>query len=236
MRVPATAVEGVFLRRANRFRAEVRIGRKVSAVHVPNSGRLGELLFPGNRVLLLPVAGPNRKTRYDLLLAGRPDGRGWVCVDARNPNRLVKEAVEDGVLPGFETYSIAVPEPRIPAGRLDFLFEGNGIPPCLVETKCVTLVENGVALFPDAPTPRGTKHLRYLTERVRRGDRAAILFVVARSDAISFSANDENDAEFSQALREAVGWGVTVKALTCRITRRELRLMDSIPIRMEGSG
>ncbi len=167
MKVPGNVVEGIFVRRVNRFRAEVRIGKNVTAVHVPHSGRLAELFFRGNRALLLSAKGKKRKTIYDLLLVGKPKGQGWVCVDSRNPNQLVKEAVEKKALPGFENYSIAIPEPSIPGGRIDFRLEGNGVPPCFTEIKCVTLVKGDVALFPDAPTLRGTKHLRYLTERAR---------------------------------------------------------------------
>ena len=235
MKVPENVVEGIFVRRVNRFLAEVRIGKNVTAVHVPHSGRLGELFFRGNRALLLPAKDPKRKTRYNLLLVGKPKGQGWVCVDSRNPNHLVKEAVEKRTLPGFENYSIAIPEPSIPGGRIDFRLEGNGVPPCFTEIKCVTLVQGDVALFPDAPTLRGTKHLRYLTERAREGAQVAILFVVTRSDAKTFSTNDENDPKFGQALKAAIAHGAIVKALTCKITRKEIQLLNSIPIYKERS-
>ncbi len=233
MRIPSGAVEGVFLQRVNRFRADVRAGRKTLAVHVANSGRLRELLFPGNRILLIPAGKPNRKTTHDLFLARRPDGRGWVCMDARVPNRLVKEALETRRLPGFKGYTNVLPEHRVSGGRVDFCLTGRDRPPCLVETKSVTLVVDGVAIFPDAPTVRGARHLRHLTEHVRAGGRASILFIVLRSDANSFSPNDRNDPAFGQTLREAASAGVTVKAIKCRVTKNEIKISDEIPVRFE---
>ena len=232
MRVPAIAVEGTFLRRVNRFRAEVRIGRRNLAVHVAHSGRLRELLVPGHRVLVVPAAGAHRKTSHDLLLADRPDGRGWVCVDARVPNKLVQETLATGRLPGFEGYGRAEPEFRIPGGRLDFRFTAGGLPPCWVEVKCVTLVEDGVALFPDAPTARGARHLHLLMKHHASGGRAAILFVVLRSDAGRFSPNDKNDRVFGQALRKTAAAGVTIRALRCRVTRRETSILEEIEIQL----
>ncbi len=232
MRIPANAVEGIFVRRVNRFRAEVRAGRKNLAVHVAHSGRLGELLVPGNRVLLIPAAGAERKTSHDLLLAGRPDGRGWVCVDARVPNKLMKEALEAGRLPGFEGFSRISPEPRVPGGRLDFCLTGEGVRPCWIETKCVTLVEEGVARFPDAPTIRGARHLRHLIGRARAGGRSAVLFIIARPDARSFSPNEKNDPLFAETLREAVSAGVTARALKCDVNKKRIQILDEIPMRI----
>jgi sugar fermentation stimulation protein A len=233
MRVPDKAVEGIFLKRINRFRAEVRAGRRKLAVHVPHSGRLGELLFPGNSVLVLPAENPDRKTAHDLLLAKRPGGRGWVCVDARVPNKLVREALEEGTLPGFEWYSEIQTEYRIPGGRLDFCLRGVELPSCRVETKSVTLVEGDTAVFPDAPTSRGAKHLRHLMEHVRTGGRAAILFIVLRSDAKCFSPNEKNDPVFAKILREAVSSGVAAIAVNCRVNKKKIELLNEIPTKLE---
>ncbi len=230
MRIPANAIEGIFVRRVNRFREEVRIGRGNLAVHVAHSGRLGELLVPGGRALLVPAAGAHRKTSHDLLLAGRPDGRGWVCVDARVPNKLVKEALEAGRLPGFEGFSRISPEPRVPGGRLDFCLTGEGVRPCWVETKCVTLVEEGVARFPDAPTVRGARHLRRLIALARAGDRSAVLFIILRSDTKSFSPNEKNDPLFAETLREAISAGVTARALKCDVNKERIRIHGEIPM------
>ncbi|MFQ5693169.1 MAG: DNA/RNA nuclease SfsA, partial [Nitrospinota bacterium] len=116
---------------------------------------------------------------------------------------------------------------------LDFRLTGPGLPACLGETKSVTLVPGGVARFPDAPTLRGARHLRHLTEHASAGGRAAVLFVVLRSDAKAFSPNDENDPAFGRALREAAAAGVTVRALSCRVSKREIELLGEIPVRIE---
>lgn len=233
MRIADGTIEGEFLRRANRFRAEVRAGEGTLGVHVANSGRLRELLFPGNRVVLLPAGKAGRKTSHDLLLARRPDGRGWVCMDARVPNRLVKDALEAGRLPGFAGYAQVRPEQRVLGGRMDFCLTGKNLPPLWVETKSVTLVADGVAMFPDAPTLRGARHLRHLTEHASSGSRAAVLFIVLRSDARRFRPYDENDPAFGRALREAVSAGVQAQALRCRVTRGEVQILDQIPVLLQ---
>ncbi|MFQ5914979.1 MAG: DNA/RNA nuclease SfsA [Nitrospinota bacterium] len=234
MRTLANGVEGVFLRRLNRFRTDARVGRRILAVHVANSGRLRELLFSGNRVLLLPAGKAGRKTSHDLFLAGRPGGRGWVCMDARVPNQLAREALGAGCLPGFQGYTDVLPEHRISGGRVDFCLKGEDLPPCLLETKSVTLVLDGVAMFPDAPTLRGARHLSRLKEHVLNGGRAAVFFIVLRSDAKAFSPNDANDPAFGRALREAASAGVRIEAFKCRVSKREIQILKEIPVRFVG--
>jgi len=204
-----------FVRRDNRFRVTIRVGGKWMAAHLPNSGRLGDLLTPGRRVWLRPAHGPKRRTPYDLLLVEHAGT--LVSVDARLPNRLVHEALLAGRLSPFVGYRVVRREVRLGKSRLDFLLEGEG-PRCWMETKSVTLVEDGVALFPDAPTVRGRRHLAALQKAAAAGDRATVLFVVQRGDAICFSPHPTADPAFAAALREAQTAGLEVYAYGCRVS------------------
>lgn len=229
MRLSPRPTEGSLLRRANRFLAWVQQGGEVVAAHVPNSGRLRELLFPGNPVLLLPRLTPGRKTAHDLIMAEGP--RGWVSIDARVPNTLIAEELIHRRLAPFQGYREVQREaPLEEGGRVDFQLIGEGGPPCLIEVKSVTLVVEGVARFPDARTERGARHVRALAERVSAGLRGAIIFVIQRPDASSFSPNDEADPEFGQTLRAAAQRGVEVYARTCRVTPQRITLEQEVPV------
>jgi len=225
-------VSGIFVKRDNRFRVQVRVGGQIEAAHLPNSGRLGELLMPGHKVWLAPAdldRNPQRRTAYDLALvqfAGR-----LVSVDARLPGKLVAEALHQGRLTGFEVYTTIRGEVRLGDSRLDFRLDASPAePPCWLEVKSVTLVENGIARFPDAPTLRGQRHVRELIGAVKSGDRAAVLFVIQRDDAQCFAPYDEADPGFGQVLRQAAEAGVEVHAWRCRVNRKAIQLLDTIPV------
>lgn len=227
MKIEKPLVEGVFLSRDNRFRASVRVGDRVVAAHVPNSGRLTELFIPGRPVLLAEAGESKRLTKYDLLMVSLPGA--LVSIDARLPNRLVEEAVIGGRLEGCEGYTKVEREVRRGRSRLDLLLEGED-GRCWVEVKSVTLVQEGIGYFPDAVTSRGRRHLGELVGLKARGERAAILFVVQREDAKALSPYDESDPEFGAALREAVRCGVEAYAYTCWVSRSEIALARRIPV------
>lgn len=231
MELPAT-VKGRFVRRDNRFRVTVeREGRAVAA-HLPNSGRLEELLTPGRACYLVDRAAAHRVTDYDLLLV---DHHGvLISVDARLPNLLFAEALEAGRLSPFTEATSIEREVQHGESRLDFrLGEPTGV--CWVETKSVTLVEDGVALFPDAPTKRGQRHLDELKRLAQGGARAAVVFVIQRPDAQAFSPHAEADPDFARAVREARDGGVEIHAVRCAVTRRAIRITESAPIVLEGT-
>ena len=220
--------EGFFLVRLNRFAALVEVDGRAEMVHVANSGRLRELFEPGRRMLLAPAHGEHRKTRYDLALVDL--GHTLVSADARLPNGLLAESLKAGLLPPFVDFPDIRREVTYGESRLDLMLEGP-TGRCYLETKSVTLVEDdGVALFPDAPTTRGVKHLHTLTRVVAEGHRAAAVFVVQRSDAVSLSPHDSADPEFGTALRAARAAGVEVRAYRCTVAPEEIRLGDSIPV------
>ena len=228
MKLHPNLVEGHFLTRLNRFAALVEVAGREEMVHVANSGRLRELFEPGRRLLLAPAPGEHRKTRYDLALVDL--GTTLVSADARLPNSLVAEALQAGALPPFASYPQARREVTFGESRLDLMLEGP-TGRCYLETKSVTLVEDdGVAMFPDAPTTRGVKHLRTLIDVVAAGNRAGVIFVVQRSDARCLVPHDQSDPEFGAALREARAAGVEVLAYGCTVTPQEITLANPIPV------
>ena len=220
-------VVGKFVRRVNRFLAVVDLDGHETGVHVANSGRMRELFVPGAPVWLKPAAREGRKTEYDLALV-EADGV-LVSSDARLPNALVAEAVAGGMLEGIDSTSTIVRESTFGESRFDLMLESHGVRR-YVEVKSVTLVENGVGLFPDSPTIRGAKHLNTLVEAVEAGYRAAVVFVVQRPDADAFATNDEADAVLAYAFRNAVDHGVHPHAYNCRVSEREVALNQRLPI------
>ncbi|MGQ9531964.1 MAG: DNA/RNA nuclease SfsA [Desulfotomaculales bacterium] len=227
--VPFPALqEAVFLARPNRFTARVRLAGREVAVFLPDSGRLPDLLVPGRRVFLRPATGPGRRTGHDLLLVDH-DGI-LVSVDSRLPNRVFARALKAGLLPGLQVYTEVRREVGLPGSRLDFVLGGDGLSPCAVEVKSVTLVREGVALFPDAPTARGRRHVRELLRLRRAGWRAVVSFMIMRADALSFAPHAAEDRAFAGALREAAAGGVEVRAFTCRVSTAGVDLGDEVPV------
>ena len=222
-------VEGRFQVRLNRFAATVTVDGREELVHVANSGRMHELLVPGQRVLLKPMAGEHRKTRFDLALVDL--GTTMASADARLPNALVAEALERGQLPQFRDYPQIRREVTFGESRLDLMLEGPG-GYWYVETKSVTLVVDGVGLFPDAPTSRGVKHMKSLAKAVEAGHRAAAVFVIQRDDAQVFATHDQADPKFAEAFRQSLASGVEAFAYKCQVNEQSITLSDRLPIKL----
>ena len=219
-------LDGVFLGRKNRFLASVLLEGKEYDCFLPNPGRLAELLYLGAPVLVLPAAAVGRRTRFDLV--GARDGGVLVSIDSRAPNRLVREALLSGEMAPLSRYREVVREYAYRSSRVDFMLPGQ--PPCLVEAKSCTLVRSGVALFPDAPTRRGRRHLLDLSAALREGYRSAVVFLVQRADAKSFAANETTDPGFAQALRDGASAGVEVYAYRSIFEGTFLVLDKDIPV------
>lgn len=220
---------GRFLYRLNRFAALVEVGGRPALAHVANSGRLRELFVPGARVYLQPRARAGRRCPYDLVLVRA--GSTLVSADARLPNALVAEALTAGRIAPLRRFGLARTEVRHGRSRLDFVLERPG-QRCLAEAKSVTLVEGGVALFPDAPTSRGRRHLDTLARARRRGTAAAVIFVVQREDADRFRPNVTADPAFARALARAAAAGVRILAHRCRVTRWQIAIAAPIPVEL----
>ena len=212
---------------------------RIVPVHVPNSGRLGEILIPGRRVYLREEPDPGRKTAYTLVLA-RMDST-LVSIESIAANRMAKEYFTAGEFEPFRGYDVIETERRFGSSRFDFFLSqsgnlddhssrGGGL---FVEVKGVTLVSGGLAMFPDAPTTRGTKHLLELIDAVREGHRAAVLFVAQRGDVVRFTPNDRMDPSFGKTLREAKERGVEVYAVSSRVTIEEMNIIGQVPVLLD---
>lgn len=234
--VSAALVEGRFIRRASRFSALVALDDRTAYVHVPNSGRLEELLVPKARVVIRPAPPTSgRKTEGDLLFVRL--GRELVSVDAGRPPGILAAAIRAGQVPEFRGWTLAQREPGYGAGRFDLelVRDGPGGQRCFIETKSVTLVEAARALFPDAPTVRGVRHLQELQRARREGYRCAVAFLIQRSDARWFTPYTEADREFARELRVARDNGVEVYAYTCRVDLEGIELAERIDVVLSNS-
>ena len=217
-------VEGRFLSRPNRFIAHIEIDGKEEVCHVKNTGRCRELLPAGAKVWCLDAASPNRKTRYDLITVQK--GQRLINMDSQAPNLAAKEWLSCGGLGEIENLRA---ETKHGDSRFDFSFTKDG-KTCFLEVKGVTLENEGVCAFPDAPTERGAKHLRGLTEAAKEGCGTYVLFVIQMADVKSLHPNDATDPEFGKALREAAANGVEVLAVDCRVTVDEMQIRDFVPV------
>ena len=219
--------EALFTERPNRFLAIVELEDKPELAHVPDPGRLTELLVPGARVRLRQARTRDRKTAWDIIGVECP--QGWVNIDSRLPNLLFAEALRVGWLREFEDVHKIHPEHRYGRSVLDFFLEGGG-PPCLVEVKGCTLVIDGLALFPDAPTLRGSRHLEELIDAVNHGYRACAVMVVKHPGGKAFAPKEDTDPLFAATLRRAAEAGVEVIPYLAPWRGKRIRLEKKLPL------
>ena len=225
-------VRGNFIKRPNRFIAEVVIDGKTEKAHVKNTGRLKELLYEGAEVYLEDHAGHmgSRKMRYSLI--GVRKGCYDVNIDSQAPNRVVKEALTDGTikLPGMAQMSVVKAEHKFGDSRLDFYVEDSDGRKGLIEVKGVTLEVDGAARFPDAPTERGIKHINELAGAIEEGYKVYVIFVIQIKGVDRFEPNDMTHRAFGDALREASGKGVHVLAYDCVVAPDTLKIDNLIQV------
>ena len=229
MKVDLMTVEATYLQRLNRFSCLVNIEGDDEIVYLPNSGRLENILVPGQTVFLVEKSHSGRRTRYDLAMACV--GEEMVSVDSRVPAELFNEAIKEKRLAQFDGYSVVRREVAFCRSRLDFLLGGQNRQG-YVEVKSVTLVEGGRALFPDAPTERGRRHLEDLMRAKREGYDAAVVFIVQRQDAQSFAPNDGVDPTFAMILRDASRQGVRAYCYGCRVTLESVDIKGELAVCM----
>ena len=216
-------VFGTLVRRYKRFMADVQLddGRVVTA-HCPNTGRMTGCVGEGWRVALSDSRNPKRKYRYTWELVH--NGMCWICVNTGRANTLAFDAVTNGIVPELAGYSDVLREQKFGSSRFDLLLR-NASEKCYVEVKNVTLLtDDGCYAFPDAVTERGRKHLHELIDAVRAGHRAAMLYVVARSDGDGFRASREIDPAYARALEHAAASGVEILAWQAAVSPDEMRL------------
>jgi len=215
---------GIFLRRPNRFIAHVELGGQEELCHVKNTGRCRELLPAGAQVWCQKSDNPNRKTAYDLITVQK--GSRLINMDSQAPNAAAREWLEQG---GLGEISQLRAETFHGDSRFDFSFLKDG-KRCFLEVKGVTLENDGVCAFPDAPTQRGAKHLKGLAKAVADGFGGYVLFVVQMADVKYLHPNDATDPAFGAALREAAAAGVRVLAVECDITENSMSVSKEVPV------
>lgn len=218
--------EAKFLSRPNRFIAIVDIDGKQETVHVKNTGRCKELLIPGVRVFLEESQNPDRKTKYDLVAVYKGDT--LVNIDSQAPNKVFYEWAREYF--GKDAY--LRPETKYKNSRFDCYIEV-GDRKIFAEVKGVTLEENGVASFPDAPTERGIKHIEELCEAVSKGYEAYIFFVVQMKGISYFTPNYKTHRAFGEALEKAQGEGVNIVCVDCTVTPDTLSIDNFIDVKLE---
>jgi sugar fermentation stimulation protein A len=228
MQIPGPLIEARLLARPNRFLTTVELDGMAAAAHLPDPGRLIELLVPGRRVWVRPETRPGRKTRFTLVLVEAPCGE-LVSVVTTYPNEIVAEALERRCITELAGWVTVAREHRWGRSRFDFLL-GRDDKRMLLEVKSVTLLEGTRALFPDAVTARGARHLRELAAARRDDYEAALLFVVQRGDARSVTAAREIDPVFAEALSVAHRAGVRLLSYKCRVTFEEAILTQPLPV------
>ena len=223
-------MEAIFLSRPNRFTAKVRIDgmEEDQTVHVHDPGRLKEVLFPGNRVLVRKARKVGRKTAWDMI-AGWVDDR-WVLINSSFHRHISESILRDETLNPFGQFTSIKAEVKVGRSRLDFLIIDDEGQDLYIEVKGCSLTTNGVALFPDAPTTRGTRHVQELIDLKKKDHRSGILILILGPSASCFSPNFETDPVFSQAFVNAIEEGVEVYPVQLELIDHGLIFRGHVPI------
>ena len=222
-------MEARFLRRVNRFTAFVELNGQEEMVHVKNTGRCKELLLEGARVFLEEADTEGRKTKYSLISVYKGDV--LVNVDSQAPNQMAAEALAEGKITEIGEVDFLKREVKYENSRFDIYYQ-KGEKKGFVEVKGVTLEEDGIAKFPDAPTERGAKHLKELIKAKEEGYEAAVLFVIQMKGIREFRPNEERDQNFTAALREAAAAGVKILAYDCGVQVEKVWIEEKIPVEL----
>ena len=206
-------VKGIFKARPNRFIAEVEVDGNLEIAHVPNTGRCKELLVKNAIVWLKPSDNPNRKTKFSLHFV---ENKGvLVSLYSQQANSIVYDAVVEGKIKELSGYDYHQREKTVDNSRIDIYLKNSNGDSCFVEVKGVTLIIDGEARFPDAPTERGAKHLKELIKLKKEGNRCCVFFLIQHPAGEFFRPNWENDPIFSQTLNEAYAEGVEILVYRC---------------------
>ena len=220
--------KGKFISRPNRFKAYVELNGEEELVHVKNTGRCAELLKAGATVYVQKSAKEERKTKWDLIAVEK--GERMINMDSQIPNQVVKEWLEKENL--FENITCIRPEYTYGNSRFDLYVEA-GERKIFIEVKGVTLEEDGVVRFPDAPSERAVKHVEELQKAVKDGYEAYVFFVIQMKDVRYFTPNRQTHPEFAEALAEAERNGVKILAYDCSVTEDSIELGKEVPVVLE---
>jgi sugar fermentation stimulation protein A len=232
VKIEGPLIKGRFHSRPNRFLTVVEINGELVQSHLPDPGRLKELLLPDAELYLRPVSDEiPRKTRFTTIMVCHKGQ--FISLVSTLPNQFVKESLKKDDLPMFRNYNLVRSEVTVGKHRFDFLLESPKGNPFYLEIKSITYVKNGIAQFPDAVTERGTRHALALAELVKQGNKAGILFVCQRRDGELFKPMWNRDPRFSEALVHADKCGVKIWCVTCAVTLNSITLLREIPVNLK---
>ncbi len=219
--LPQPLLKGIYIKRLNRFTGILEFENKIIRVHIPNSGRLEEALREGAEAYFFPKKGLKTEGVFQLVKKGEK----LISIDARIPNKLIERLLEKKT----KNSKVGIKrEAKINGRRIDFLIESQK--KIWIETKSITLVEDGFGLFPDSPTLRGREHIKELIKIKENKGEGFIIFVVQREDAYKFSPNKRVDPEFSNLLKEAVLKGIRVIAFNCSVGLKRISLNKKLEV------
>lgn len=232
MKIEGPLINAVFIERPNRFITIIEIGGEKHKSHLPDPGRLKELLIPGASLLVRPA--PENKERSTAFTTIMVNLKGqWISLVSTLPNQFVKYSFQKNRIPIFQKYKLVRPEVTIRNHRFDFLLSNKSGKNFFLEVKSVTFVEDGIAKFPDAVTTRGMNHAKTLTDLVKEGEFAGILFVCQRPDATLFEPMWDRDPMFSNVLFNAYKMGVKVWCITLNVSQTEISFNKEIPVNLK---
>ena len=232
MKIEGPLINAVFIERPNRFITIIEIGGEKHKSHLPDPGRLKELLIPGASLLVRPA--PENKERSTAFTTIMVNLKGqWISLVSTLPNQFVKYSFQKNRIPIFQKYKLVRPEVTIRNHRFDFLLSNKSGKNFFLEVKSVTFAENGIAKFPDAVTTRGMNHAKALTDLVKEGEFAGILFVCQRPDATLFEPMWDRDPMFSNVLFNAYKMGVKVWCITLNVSQTEISFNKEIPVNLK---
>ncbi|GKX31842.1 sugar fermentation stimulation protein [Vallitalea longa] len=223
-------VEGIFIERPNRFIAKVLINGILETVHVKNTGRCKEILVEGTKIFLQKSNNPNRKTKYSLISAYKDDM--LINIDSQVPNYVVYEAIADNKIREFVDCDILKREQKYKNSRFDLYYEKNN-KKGFIEVKGVTLENDGLAMFPDAPTKRGTKHLEELIDATCNGYESNLFLLIQIDDINKFKPNHVTDKLFAKTLLKAKDAGVRILCYNSLVTKDEIIIGSKAKICLE---
>ncbi len=206
-----------FLSRPNRFIAHIEVDGKTEIAHVKNTGRCKELLIPGATIFVEENNSQHRKTKFSLISVYK--GNRLINMDSQAPNKIFYEWVQAGNF--LSDVTLIKPEVTYKSSRFDFYIEAAN-KKIFVEVKGVTLEENGVAMFPDAPTQRGVKHVEELCHSLENGYEAYVVFIIQMNGIKYFIPNNKTHKEFGDALKQAKQSGVNIIAIECLVWENEI--------------
>jgi sugar fermentation stimulation protein A len=232
MKILNRTIKASFVKRLNRFEGIVEIEGQEQLVHIPNTGRCRELLVNGASVIIEIRESKTRKTPYELIMVYK--GNRLISMDSQAPNRIVEEAVKAGLMKEIGNYKYVKREVFYQNSRFDIFLkkteQSEKSDSCFIEVKGVTLEVDDTAMFPDAPTERGARHVKELTDAYKEGYRAVVVFLIQMDNIKSFTPNKLMDRQFYEALADAHDVGVEVLAYSCKVEDQEIVLNKYVPV------